>query len=567
MRKTTRVLAAVLASGLVLSACGGGSGSTGGSSAATESKAPESTSGGTEAAQQEGSGGVELAVRVGPDVETIDPALNSAVDGANVIVHAFETLMIVDQDNKLTPGQAESFEVSDDGLTYTFHLRDGLKWSDGSDLTAGDFEYAWKRMADPLTAAPYSADMLGYIKGFSEVTEGNADAFGVSATDDKTLVVELAAPCIYFDKLVTHASMAPIQEATVAANGDQWTLNPNTYISNGPFKMQEWVPGSHMIFVKNENYWNADKVTVSTLKFALMEDTNAYYNAFKTGELDLIKEPPTEEVPSLKGTDEFFTDPIMGTYYIDFNNLKAPLDNPDVRMALSLAIDRDYVANVVMQGTYSPATNFVGPGISDGEAGSFFEDVTRKNNGGNFFDVDNYEANLEKAKQLLADAGYPNGEGLPVLEYMTNDAGYHRPVAEYLQNCWKELGITVEIKILEWSTFTPTRRNGDYQIARDGWVYDYDDPSNMLNLFNSISGNNSAKYNNPEMDKLLNDANTTADVTVHYQKLHDAEMLLLEEAGIAPVAYYNDFWMQKSNLKGTWHSPYGYWFFQYAYFE
>ena len=564
MRKTARMLALILASGLVLTACGGGSGAGGSSTTAAEKNA----GGAAEAqAQQEGGNGVDLTVRVGPKVETIDPALNSAVDGGNIIVQAFETLLIVDQDNKLVPGQAEKYEISEDGLVYTFHLRDGLKWSDGSDLKASDFVFAWKRLADPEVAAPYGADMLGYVKGYAEAAAGDIEALSVSAPDDKTFVVELAAPCVYFEKLVTHVSTVPVQPATVEANGDQWALEPSTYISNGPFKMQEWVPGSHVTFVKNENYWNAGAVTVNSLKFALMEDTNAYYNAFKTGELDLIKEPPTEEVPNLKGTDEFFLDPIMGTYYIDFNNAKAPFDNPDVRKALSLAIDREYVANVVMQGTYTPATNFVGPGISDAEPGTFFEDVTRQNNGGDHFDVSNHDADLAKAKELLAAAGYPEGQGLPVLEYMTNDSGYHKVVAEYLQSCWKELGVTMDIKILEWSTFTPTRRKGDYQIARDGWVYDYDDPSNMLNLFNSISGNNSAKYNNPEMDKLLNEANSTADLAVHYQKLHEAENLLLEESGIAPVAYYNDFWMQKSNLKGIWHSPYGYWFFQYAYFE
>jgi len=558
------MLALILASGMVLTACGGGSGAGGSSTTAAEKNA----GGAAEAqAQQEGGNGVDLTVRVGPKVETIDPALNSAVDGGNIIVQAFETLLIVDQDNKLVSGQAEKYEISEDGLVYTFHLRDGLKWSDGSDLKASDFVFAWKRLADPEVAAPYGADMLGYVKGYAEATAGDIEALSVSAPDDKTFVVELAAPCVYFEKLVTHVSTVPVQPATVEANGDQWALEPSTYISNGPFKMQEWVPGSHVTFVKNENYWNAGAVTVNSLKFALMEDTNAYYNAFKTGELDLIKEPPTEEVPNLKGTDEFFLDPIMGTYYIDFNNAKAPFDNPDVRKALSLAIDREYVANVVMQGTYTPATNFVGPGISDAEPGTFFEDVTRQNNGGDHFDVSNHDADLAKAKELLAAAGYPEGQGLPVLEYMTNDSGYHKVVAEYLQSCWKELGVTMDIKILEWSTFTPTRRKGDYQIARDGWVYDYDDPSNMLNLFNSISGNNSAKYNNPEMDKLLNEANSTADLAVHYQKLHEAENLLLEESGIAPVAYYNDFWMQKSNLKGIWHSPYGYWFFQYAYFE
>ena len=566
MKKTALVLAAVMASGMILTACGGNK-----TADAPTTKAADTTTtaaaaeGETAAPAEEGGSALDLAVQVGPDPETVDPALNSAVDGANMIIHAFETLMIVDKDNKIVPGQAESYEVSDDGLTYTFHLRKGLKWSDGSPLTANDFVYAWQRLADPNTAAPYAGDMLGYVKGYEEAAGGNLEALGVSAPDDDTFVVELSVPCVYFSKLITHASMVPIQKATVDANGDQWTLTPDTYICNGPLKMIERVPGSHIIFAKNENYWNADAVTLNTLKFVLMEDSNASYSAYQTGEVQMIKAVPTEEIPSLKGKEDFHVDPIMGTYYLSFQTEKAPFDNPDVRMALSLAIDRDYVANTVMQGTYSPATNFVGPGLSDAEDGSSFEETTRKNNGGDFFDVANHDADVAKAKELLANAGYPDGAGFPTVEYMTNDAGYHKPLAEYLQSCWKEeLGINMDIKVVEWSTFTPTRRAGDFQMARNGWVYDYDDPSNMLNLMKSTSGNNDGKYNNPEVDKMLDEANSTADVAEHYQKLHDAENMILADAAMAPVAYYNDFYLQDPKLKGTWHSPYGYWYFMYA---
>lgn len=564
MKKMSLILAAVMASGMILSACGGNKSAN----PSNTDTATTAANGETAAPVEGASDGLDLAVRIGPDPETIDPALNSAVDGANMIVHAFETLMIVDSENKIVPGQAETYDVSEDGLTYTFHLRDGLKWSDGSPLTADDFVFSWKRLSDPNTAAPYAGDMLSYVKGYEEASAGDIDALGVSAPDDQTFVVELSVPCVYFAKLLTHATMVPVQQATIEANGDQWTLQPETYVSNGPLKMVEWVPGSHITFEKNENYWDADKVTLNTLKFVLMEDPNASYSAYQTGEVSMIKEPPTEEIPSLKDKEDFHVEPIMGTYYLDFQNEKEPFNNRDVRMALSLAIDRDYVANTVMQGTYTAATNFVGPGISDVEDGTFFEDVTKENNGGDFFDVSNYDADVAEAKELLAKAGYPDGQGFPTIEYMTNDAGYHTAVAEYLQSCWKEvLGINMDIKVVEWGTFTPTRRAGDYQAARDGWVYDYDDPSNMLNLMISTSGNNSAKYNNPEVDKLLNEANSTADLEEHYSKLHEVENLILEDAAIVPVAYYNDFWLQDPKLKGTWHSPYGYWFFQYATME
>ncbi|WP_026890292.1 peptide ABC transporter substrate-binding protein [Lacrimispora aerotolerans] len=560
MKKKSLFLVAIMVSSLILSACGG-------NKAAEPSKGATTAANGETTAPKSGTAGLDLAVQVGPDPETIDPALNSAADSANMIMHAFETLLIVDKDNKIVPGQAESYEVSDDGLTYTFHLRDGLKWSDGTPLTANDFVFSWKRLSDPNVAAPYAEDMLGYVKGYQEAAAGNIDALGVSAPDDKTFVVELSVPCVYFIKIVTHATMVPVQKASVEANGEQWSLKPETYISNGPLKMIEWVPGSHVTFTKNENYWNADKVTINTLKFVLMEDANAAYSAYRTGEVAMIKDVPTEEIPSLQGNEEFHVAPNVGVSYLDFNNQKEPFTNPDVRKALSLAIDRDYVSNTVMQGIGAPAGNFVPQGVSDAESGTYFEDVTRKNNGGDFFNIKNHEEDLKKAKELLAKAGYPDGKGFPVVEYMTNDAGHNKAVAEYLQNCWKELGVNMDIKIVEWGTFAPTRRAGDYLTARDAWSLDYDDPSNLLNLLKSTSGNNSAQYKNPELDKLLDEANATLDVKEHYAKLHEAENMILEDAAIAPLNYRNEFWLQNTKLKGTWYSPFGYWFFQYATME
>ncbi len=560
MKKKSLLLVAVMVSSLILSACGG-------NKSAESSKGATTAANGETTAPANGTAGLDLAVEVGPDPETIDPALNSSADAANMIMHAFETLLIVDKDNKIVPGQAETYDISKDGLTYTFHLRDGLKWSDGTPLTAKDFVFSWKRLADPNVAAPYGEDMLGYVKGYQEAVAGNIDALGVSAPDDKTFVVELSVPCVYFLKIVTHATMVPVQKASVEANGEQWSLKPETYVSNGPLKMIDWVPGSHVTFRKNENYWNADKVTINTLKFVLMEDSNAAYSAYRTGEVAMIKDVPTEEIPSLKGKEEFHVEPNVGISYLDFNNQKEPFTNSDVRKALSLAIDRDYVSNTVMQGIGAPAGNFVPQGVSDAESGTYFEDVTRKNNGGDFFNIKDHEADLAKAKELLAKAGYPDGKGFPVVEYMTNDAGHNKAVAEYLQSCWKELGVKMDIKIVEWGTFAPTRRAGDYLTARDAWSLDYDDPSNLLNLMKSTSGNNNAQYKNPDLDKLLDEANATLDVKEHYAKLHEAENMILEDAAIAPLNYRNEFWLQNPKLKGTWYSPFGYWFFQYATME
>ena len=502
-----------------------------------------------------------LKVQVGPDPETIDPALNSAVDGGNMLLHAFECLLIVDQDGQLAPGQAESWETSEDGLTWTFHLREGLKWSDGTPLTANDFVYSWKRVCDPMVAAPYAETVLSMVAGYEDAIGGNLDALQVVAQDDLTLVVTLNAPCSYFGSLAAFATLSPVQQGTVEANGDAWATAPETYVSNGPFYMTEWVPGSHILFSKNPNYWNADAIKLDGIQFALIEDSNAAYSAYQTGEVLMIKDVPTEEIPSLEGNADFFVDPIIGTYYISLNLNRDAFKDAKVRQALSLAIDRDYVANTLMQGTYSPASNFMGPGWIDTDGAPF---IDKANGGAPYIDTADFEGNLEKAKALLEEAGYPNGEGFPAISYTTNDAGYHKVVAEYLQQAWAELGIELSVNIVEWASFTPMRRNGEYDVARNGWVGDYSDPSNMLDLLYSTNGNNDGKFSNSEYDAAMDTSRTTLDAAERSEALHTAEDILMAEAGCVPIAYYNDFWLQSDKITGSWHSPYGYWYFMYA---
>lgn len=561
-----RALALVLTAAMVLglTACGGSTTETTTSDAATtEDTTTEATDDQTadEADAAASAGEKILSVQVGPDPETIDPALNSAVDGGNMLLHSFECLLAVDQNGQLAPGQAESWETSEDGLTWTFHLRDGLKWSDGSDLTANDFVYSWKRVCDPMVAAPYAETVLSMVEGYDKAIEGDLDALQVAATDNNTLVVTLSAPCSYFGSLAAFATLSPVQQATVEANGDAWATKAETYISNGPFYVSDWVPGSYIMMTKNPYYWNADAIKLDGIKWNLIEDSNAAYSAYQTGEVLMIKDVPTEEIPSLKENADFYVDPIIGTYYLSMNIDREPFNNADVRKALSLAIDRDYVANTLMQGTYSPAGNLMGPGWIDTDGKQFKDNA---NGGKEYIDTTNYEADLEEAKQLLADAGYPNGEGFPTITYSTNDAGYHKVVAEYLQQAWAELGIDLQVDIVEWASFTPMRRNGDYDVARNGWVGDYSDPSNMLDLFYSTNGNNDGKFNNADYDAAMELSRTTLDAAERSTALHNAEDILMEEAGCIPVAYYNDFWLQSDKITGSWHSPYGYWYFMYA---
>ena len=566
-RRNFLKVAGVGAAALGLAACGGSkSGSTaasGNASSAGSSTGSINTAG--------------FTVQYGSNPETLDPALNSAVDGGNTIITVFEPLLLINENNEAVPGQAESWTTSEDGLTWTFTMRDGLKWSDGSELNAKDFEYSFKRMADPDTAAPYAETCLGMIDGFEEAAgfpdadgnptvEPNLDALNVKASDDgKTLTIVLGYPCSYFDKIAAFAAMSPVQKATVEANGDAWCTSPDTYVCNGPYMITEWTPSERIVLTKNPNYvggWDNSKIVSDSITLLLLEDSSASFAAYNSGEAVLIKDVPTDEIPSLTKAEDggdFYVDTILGTYYVSLNLKRDAFKDAKVRKALSLAIDRDYVANTIMQGTYSTADSIVGPGIVD-EKGNFHD------NGNAPYISADYEANLAEAKKLLEEAGYPNGEGYPTIEYSTNDSGYHVPLAEYLQQTWGDLGITLTISKMEWSAFTAARRAGEYDVARNGWVMDYNDPSNMLDLFCSGNGNNDGKYSNPEFDAAI-DASRVADSAEHFAQLHKAEDILMEDMGCLPIAYYNDYWLQSSSLKGTWHSPYGYWYLQYGYIE
>ncbi len=578
---TKKLLALLLAALMVvaMAACNGGGNNSSTPAAPDGSSAPE----GSDAPDATPTVANEFTVQIGPNPETLDPALNSAVDGGNMLITLFETLLIIDENLEVQPGQAESYTVSEDGLTWTFTMRDGLKWSDGSDLTAKDFEYSFKRLADVNLAAPYGETVIGMVDGYTAAignpdkdgnmtTEPDVELLNVKASDDgKTLTVVLSYPCSYFDKLVAFGTMSPVQQATVEANGDAWAVDPATYVCNGPYMISEWVPGERIVCKKNPNYnggWDSSKIVSETINFLLLEDSSASFAAYNSGTAQLIKDVPTEEIPSLTKAEDggdFYIDTILGTYYVSMNDAIAPFNDVNVRKALNLAIDRDYIANVIMQGTYSPAYNFVGPGVTD--ASGMFFDNSLAANGGKTYISEDYEENKKLAQEALAAAGYPGGEGFPTITYSTNDTGYHVAVAEYLQSCYKEvLGITMNIDRVGWASFTPLRRAGDYQMSRNGWVMDYNDASNIIELLYSTNGNNDGKYKSATFDAAI-DASRVADQDEHFKALHEAEKIMHEDFACIPVAYYNDFWLQSPSLKGTWHSPYGYWYLQYGYVE
>jgi hypothetical protein len=548
MKKRFILVTLALAGTIALSGCGGGS------------KSAKKVS------------GKILTIEMGPEVESIDPALNTTNDGANYLTYLFDNLLRTDKDGKVVPSLAQKYEVSDDGLTWTFHLRDGLKWSDGSDFTANDFVYSWQRMVDPDVAAPYAETVLGMVEGYDEAI-GKPDENGnqtttpditklrVEAPDDKTFVVHMSHPTPYFDKLATFPALSPVKKDVVEAKPDGWTLDPKTYISTGPFKLAEWKSGSYLMLEKNENYWNKDAVKLDGIKCLLMGDQNAAFSAYEAGDALMIKDIPTQEITTLQKRPDYRLDPQIGTYFIDLNNTLDEFKDAKVRQALSLALDRKYISETITAGTYTPAKGFVPQGVSDWDGSSWYDHLTDPSV---YINVDDYQGNLAKAKELLKEAGHENGAGLPTIVYSTNDQSYHKKIAEYLQQVWGELGVKVEVNIVEWKSFTPQRRSGNYQAARDGWVMDYNDPSNILQLTSTGNGNNSSKYSNPEYDALLEKAANEADPQTRFGYFHQAEEMLMRDMGVTPLLYYNEMYLQSDKIKDSYHTTDGIWHFEYA---
>ncbi|MGE4272699.1 MAG: ABC transporter substrate-binding protein [Desulfitobacterium sp.] len=493
-----------------------------------------------------------LAVNVGPDPDTIDPALNSAVDGATMIIHAFEGLYILDKDGVPAPGQAEKYEVSDDGTVYTFHLRDGLKWSDGKPVTANDFVYSWNRAIAAETAADY-AYMFDVIKGFED---GKLD---VVAKDDKTLVVTLNNAVPYFLELTAFPAYSPVRQDIIEANGDAWATKVETYIGNGPYKVTEWVLGSHITMTKNDAYWNAAKLGTQNIKFVLMDDDTSILNAFQQNEILFADKMPNDEIDAWREKPEFNLEGQLGTYYVTYNVTKAPLDNPLVREALTLAVDRQWIVENIGKSGQVPAGAFVATGLSDADPTKEFREV-----GGDYYNPTDYEGNLAKAKELLAQAGYPNGEGLPAIEYLYNEGTGHQAVGEALQDQWSKIGVKVTLASQEWGTFLNTRKNGDFQIARNGWLSDYNDPISMLDMWVTDGGNNDAQWSNAKYDALIKEVKTTSDPAKRFELMHQAEDIIFEENMLNPIYYYVDLFLLNQKVEGFYSSPLGFKYFMYA---
>ncbi|KAF5066077.1 Oligopeptide-binding protein OppA [anaerobic digester metagenome] len=512
---------------------------------------------------------------LGADPKTLDPALNTAVDGGTVLQNLYEGLMKTDENDQPIAGMAASHEVSADKLVYTFKLRDA-KWSDGQPVKAGDFAYAWFRALDPNTkpaASEYSYQLF-YIKNAEKFNKGEAkkEDVGIEVVDDKTLKVTLEAPCAYFLALMAFPTYFPVRQDMVEKDVNLWWDKKETHVSNGPFKFESHAQKATLVLKKNENYYNAANVKLDTIEMHLTDDAQTYLAAFKKGEVDMIESPPPQDIPAMikDGTAKVL--PYLGTYFYVINmrpELKEKnaavyeaLNKPQVRRALALAINKQQIVDNVSMGQQIPAWGYVPMGIKDDKGNNFAE--AKKY-------LDKAEGDIAEAKKLLGEAGYPDGKGFPTITLKYNNSTGHQNIAVAVQAMWKQnLGIDVQLANEEWAVFQTSRINGDYEIARHGWIADYNDPMTFLDMWVSgqdnvaIWGNNDAHYDNPEYDKLIASAKIELDAAKRTQMLHDAEALLMNDLPIIPIYFYTNVVAYKDYVKGVRKSPLGFLFFENA---
>ncbi len=525
-----------------------------------------------------------LVWNLGSDPKTLDPTLNGASDGGHICNNTFEGL-VREREGVVVPGIAESWEISDDGLTYTFHLRDAM-WSDGTPLTANDFEFAWKRGMDPATASEYSwiweftnvAGALELIsppskpKELSEEDQEDADkvakydeelaayeeaydAFlaevptmldnvGVKALDEKTLEVKLTTPTDYLLSLLSFYHFMPTNAAAVEGS-DQgaWAKDPAKAVCDGPFKLTEYTIGKGLVLEKNENYWDADNVHLTKIEVKFITEATTAYSAYQNEEIQLLLQVPNPEIPKLMAeSSEYHVYPLLGTYYYNFNLNKEMWQDARVRKAFNLAINRELICETMATGVI-PAAGFVPPGMPDHEGNDFFETSGT-------YGIAADDSQVAEAQQLMADAGYPNGEGFPEFTILYNTSEGHKLIAEMVQEMLKKnLGVECKLKNSEWAVFQDQRKQGQFEVARGGWITDYLDPSGLLSIFSTENAYNDPKFNNAEYDELLSTAASTTGAE-HFEALYKAQEILMTELPIIPIYHYTDSVMAKDSLVG-----------------
>ncbi|MCH4890379.1 peptide ABC transporter substrate-binding protein [Acidaminobacter sp. JC074] len=501
--------------------------------------------------EEESNEPVVLNWNLGATIETLDPGLNAATNAGHVINNSYEGLMR-EVDGKPEYAMADSHTVSEDGLVYTFHIREGVKWSDGKPVTAYDFEYAWNRNTDPVTASDYA-----WIFG-----EFNYDS--CKAIDESTFEVTLKAPADYFIGLTGFSTLMPLRQEAVEGKEDgAWAADPELVICNGPFILVEYVPGDRIVLEKNQMYWRADEVKIDKIVAKMINEGTAALAEYESGGFDFNTTIPPAEVPRLLVEDPTFRiEARPGTYYFNVNaNKVAELQDIRVRQALSLVIDRMAIVDMLNSGNI-PAINFIPPGIKDANGEEFTDKAMAYG-----VDIYDMEGNIAKAKELMKEAGYPNGEGFPTLEYVTNSTEGHLLVAQQMQDAFKiHLGINMEVSSMEFGVFQELRKSHEFELARGGWIGDYVDPLTFIGLYISGSPLNSPEWSNESFDQLITES-AYASGQERYDMLAEAEKILVEDAWFIPIYNYVDPIHQQDYLKDVERTVLGKFYFGRAYLD
>jgi oligopeptide transport system substrate-binding protein len=500
---------------------------------------------------------VTLNTMNGSEPGSIDPHKASGDWENRIIGDYIEGLVAEDQLADAIPGQAESWDVSEDGLVYTFHLRDGIQWSDGTPVTAGDFEFAFRRLFNPATASEYA--YLQYpIKGGSEIADGSMPVdspdFGVKSIDDKTLEITLEGPTPYFLQALTHYTAYPVPRHVIEASGDAWTSVENN-VGNGPFKITEWVPGNYIKAVKSDTYYGKDDIKIDEVYYYVQDDLAAAFNRYRAGEYDILTDLPFDQIQYVKDNmpGEGFFAPFLGIHYYVVNQEKAPLDNVNVRKALSLAVNREVIGPDIWGSGEPAAYAWVPPGTAN------YEGVTPYMPEWASLP---YDERVAQAKALMEEAGYTTENPLTLqIRYNTNDN--HQRLAVAISSMWEQIGVRTELFNAETPVHYDALRAGDFDIGRAGWLLDYSDPSNMLELLKTGTmqdgqmnwGNNYGRYSNPEFDRLVTEATQESDLAARAKMLGEAEKLAMDEFAAIPLAYYLAANVVKPNVKGFVDNP------------
>ena len=494
---------------------------------------------------------VTLNLHNGGDPRTLDPVKQSGNWEDRPISDCIEGLMTIDAGGTPINGQAASYEISEDGLTYTFKLRDDVKWSDGTPVTATDFITGLERLLNPATAAEY-AYLAGFIAGATDYNSGTTTDFstvGIKAPDDKTVVYTLNAPTPYFLGALTHPSLYPTPTAVVKDKGENWSAVGNI-LCNGPFQIAEWVPGSYVRSVKSSSYYDAANVKIDEVYYHILEDNAAALNRYRAGEFDMLSDFPTDQYQLLQDQypGEAHVAPILAVYYYVMNQEKPPLNDPEIRKALSMAIHRDVIGSEILGTGDLPAYSWVPPGTAN------YDGAVYKND---WQDLP-YEEKVAKATEIMASKGYTSSNPLELqLRYNTNDN--HRRIAVAIAAMWEPLGVKVNLFDAETGVHYDALQAGDFQVGRAGWIMDYNDPSNMLDLLKggikqpdgSINwGNNYGRWSNADYDKLMGEAANELDLGKRAALMQQAEKIAMDDYAAIPIYDYVSKWVVSPKVSG-----------------